>query len=73
MVVCSHLVAGDEVKSRSVDWQEETLLADRILSNQGQATYETMGIPVDELVSPSIQSIEGGDCTSERLCCQPLY
>lgn len=52
-------INADEVKSRFVDWRMETLMADRILSNQGQIMDQTEGLMAEELVSPSIHSGEG--------------
>ena len=52
-------INADEVKGRFVDWRMETLMADRILSNQGEIMDQTVEIMAEELVSPSIHSGEG--------------
>ena len=50
------IVAGGKVIGRSVDWQSETALADRILLNQEEAAYQALRPVGEELVSPSICS-----------------
>ena len=53
------LIDINEVKSRSVDWDKETELADHVLANSGQTIDLTTGLLQEELVSPSIYS-DGG-------------
>lgn len=55
------LVQGNTVKGCSVDWKTETLLADRILSNQGGITDQMIDASAEALVSPSAYSDEGRD------------
>ena len=50
------LIAGPDVESCSIDWQMETLFAERILSNQGETADQTTWKPAANIVSPSIYS-----------------
>ncbi|KAG8531639.1 uncharacterized protein KY384_003270 [Bacidia gigantensis] len=50
------IIAGDEVTDRSIDWQSETALADRILSDREETICQTVETSLEELVSPSIHS-----------------
>ncbi len=45
-----------------MDWRRETVLADHVLSNEGQTIDPTRGLLEEELVSPSIYSDSGSDC-----------
>ena len=50
------VVAGGGVTDCSIDWQSETALADRILSDQEEAACQVVRPFGEELVSPSICS-----------------
>lgn len=48
------IIAGDAIIGRSIDWQMEAGMADRIHNTQGEAVYRAVGTSVEDLVSPSI-------------------
>ena len=50
------IVAGGKVTGRSVDWQSEIALAERILLNQEKVVCQVVKPCGEELVSPSICS-----------------
>lgn len=60
------LLAGDAVVGRSVDWQMEAAMADRIYTTQGEAAYQAIN-SVEDLISPSIHSGIERDCQAEDL------
>lgn len=55
------LIDSNVVKGASVDQEMQTLLANRILHNQGELAGQTMEPSAEMLVSPSIHSDEGRD------------
>ena len=56
------IVANGGIARCSVDWQSETALAERILSNQEEAACQVVRPFGEDLVSPSICS------DGERIC-----
>lgn len=54
------LIAGDAIIGRSVDWQIEATMADRIHTTK-EAVYQAVGNSVEDLVSLSIHSGVKGD------------
>lgn len=61
------MVDANEVNHRSVDWRRETILADHVLSQEGQNIDLAQGIFEEELVSPSIHSDGGRGCRTHDL------
>lgn len=54
-------IDGNVVKGASLDWEMETLLANRILRNHGKIAGQTTEPSAEMLVYPSIPSDDGRD------------